>query len=262
MFEDQGLRKDLVAGLPILSTCRQIYHEAATTLFSNNNCIVSRDLDQMEVRDGTILNGTMTEAAGAVQMLQDFGSRKVMVREILLDLDRACPVPCPMHRVDPVPNHPVPYRESEHALEMWSLVTAMLHLPHLRVESVHPKRQAYYDFHPFLGGFEHDIGIQLDVLNVTFGTLQRDAIGIGGYGKQVQWVFVQRDCSEGNVIFRSPVPVPMKDRSKLRFAISEEGRNLAWKSLERTPPSLMGLPWHIKDQIINNVSFVGLCWSS
>jgi len=257
-FEDQDVRATLVAGLPLLSTCRQIYQEAATTLYSNNIWIVSRDLDQTEVKDGSVEHGTMTEATGAVVLLTDLGSRRVMVKKILLDVDRACPIPCETHEVHPFPPHWItPHLEPDHAVEMWSLVRAMAQLPHLTVEFVHPKRQAYYDFHPPNGASGTGLGVDLDGLNTALQTLKKDVINIGRYGQQISEVYIQRDCSAGIVVFQSSRRVPMYDRTRLGFNISDKGATFAWANLEREPHHLLGLPDYIQRQIVNEASSVG-----
>jgi hypothetical protein len=115
-FKDQEIHREIVAGIPLLSTCRQIYLETATTLFSNNYLgSLSRKLLPMGSFDDSIKPGTMTEATGAEGMLRGFDSRKVIIREILLDLDKACPVSYAMHKV-----LAFSHREDEHALDMWN----------------------------------------------------------------------------------------------------------------------------------------------
>ncbi|KAI4689013.1 hypothetical protein J4E81_007730 [Alternaria sp. BMP 2799] len=141
--------------------------------------------------------------------------------------------------------------------DMWSLAAAAAKLPHLKVEFVHPKRQIHYDFHPLNGALEHDIGVRLDMLSIVFQTLRKDAIGIKKYGKQIGEVFIQRDCTEGTVVFRQRRSAPMVDLVKLHFDISDEGKTFTWTSLERKPRHLLALPYHIREQILNEVSFVG-----
>ena len=254
-FEDQDVRTALVAGLPLLSTCRQIYQEAATTLYSNNIWIASRDIYQTDDKSGSVLHGTMTEATGAVVLLTDLGSRRVMVKKILLDVDRACPIPCETHGVDPF--WFAPHLGPDHAVEMWTLVRAMALLPHLTVEFVHPKRQAYYDFHPPNGASGTGLGVDIDGLNTALQTLRKDAINIGRYGQQISEVYIHRDCSSGMIVFQSSRRVEMYDRAQLRFNISDKGATFAWANLEREPHHLFGLPEHIQRQIVNEASSVG-----
>ena len=75
-FEDKELGRDIAAFLPMLSTCRQIYQEAATTLFSNNIWIISKD----PMSHWRLEKGAIEEARDAACILQRFGSRKTMVR--------------------------------------------------------------------------------------------------------------------------------------------------------------------------------------
>jgi hypothetical protein len=120
----------------------------------------------MKTQDDSTLKETISEETSGAEhmprdMLQDFGSRKLMVREIHFDLDRAFPIPCAMHQVHPDPQN-FPCDEAEHAFEMWSLLTAVLHLPNFRVEFVHAKRQAHYDFQPSTSAAGIDKGIQVE----------------------------------------------------------------------------------------------------
>jgi len=207
--------------------------------------------------DGGVIHENMNEATGAMRLLQDFGSRRVMVRNILLDVDMACSIPCNKHGVGPLLIPESKKYGPEHAVEMWSLAAAAANLPHLKVEFVHPKRRIHYNFHPLNGALEHDIGVRLDMLNIVFQTLGKDAIGIRKYGKQIGEVFIRRDCTEGTVVFRLWRSIPIVDLVKLHFGISDEGKTFTWTSLERKPRRLLALPYHIRKQILNEVSFAG-----
>jgi hypothetical protein len=253
-IEDESLREDIVAGFPLLSTCRQIYQEAATTLFSNNTWIVSRDAILIYIYPRR--NGHITEAAGAAQMLQVFGSRRVMVKRILLDLDGACPVPCISHRVSSSPNLGGMFSADEQSLEVWALMTQMLLLPNLTVEFIHPKRRTYYDVHPQNGSGPIDLGLQLELLNTTLQTLRKDPIGIRNYGRQVRDVYIGRGCTQGHVIFNMLTPyVEMNSLTQQHFVISDEGRTFTWSIQKRMRPTFTALPHYLKRAILNEVSF-------
>ena len=253
-FEDRELREDLIAGLPLLATCRQIYQEAATTLFSNNTWIVFRDL--CWVKDGRYQNGSIIEATGAAHMLQSFGSRKAMVKRIHLDLDRVCPVPCAIHFVYPLHSKGGVFQEDQQALAMWGLVRELTHLPDLEVEFAHPKRHAYYDLHPPNNSGLIDLGLRLDDFNTTLRTLRKDPIGIRKYGKQVEEVYVEKDCTQGHVIFHKVGSyLDMQDKVQLHFAISDGGRTLTWTRHEKIPPTFTNLFWYLRANILDHVSF-------
>jgi hypothetical protein len=253
-IEDESLREDIVAGFPLLSTCRQIYQEAAITLFSNNTWIVSRDAILIYIYPRR--NGHITEAAGAAQMLQMFGSRRVMVKRILLDLDGACPVPCISHRVSSSLNLGGMFSADEQSLEVWALMTQMLLLPNLTVEFIHPKRRTYYDVHPQNGSGPIDLGLQLELLNTTLQTLRKDPIGIRKYGRQVRDVYIGRGCTQGHVIFNMLTPyVEINSLTQQHFVISDEGRTFTWSIQERMRPTFTALPHYLKRAILNEVSF-------
>ncbi|KAI4644648.1 uncharacterized protein J4E79_011085 [Alternaria viburni] len=257
VLEDQQLREDLATGLPLLSTCRQIYWEAGTILFSNNTWILSRGFAWMEYSMKE--NARIVETSGAAYLLQMFGTRKVMVKRILLDLDRTCPVPCPIHNpMHPLQNNGGRFTGIERVMEVSNLMAEMAHIPDLKVEFVHPKRQAYHDLHPPNGSGQVDLGLQLDMLNNTLLTLRKDTIGIRKYGRQVQTVHIERDCTQGYVVFYMPnFFVEYKDTFQRPFVISDGGRTFKWAKLERTTPNLTNLVWHIRNAILDDVTFPG-----
>ena len=260
-FEDQELGEDLASGLALLSTCRQIYQEAATTLFSNNTWIMSRCPTRMHHMS---INAHIIELTGAACMLQMFGSRKMMVKNILLDLDMTCPVPCALHRIAPeLQNNGGGMTGGEWTLELWTLMTELFHLPDLKVQFVHPKRRPYFDLHPTAGFGQVDLGLHLSTLNNILHTLREDAIGIRKYGRQVQHVRILRDCTQGYVLFHMPGPmsghtVGLGDTVQLGFVISHGGRTFNWAELERTPPTLANLPRYSRDKILDEVAFRGI----
>ena len=251
-FEDKELGREIAAFLPMLSTCRQIYQEAATTLFSNNIWIVSRDAASMS--HWRLERGAIEEARDAACMLQGFGSRKTMVRAVLLDLDTTCPVPCQIHGVQPRNHLGRRFDEYEHTIEIWNLITEMEHTPDLRVEFVHDKCASFYDFHVSNSSGQVDIGVQLDLLNTTAQTFREDPIGLRKYGRQISEVYIERDCSQAHVMFYTP-NVCFEDMVKLRIDISDGGKKLTWVRPETKSLTFMNLPSPLRRIILDKVSF-------
>jgi hypothetical protein len=140
MLDNKKLQKILVAGLPLLSTCRQVYQEAASTLFSSNVWVVSRSLHEFEHRR----NGIMKQAAGAARLLREFRTGAAMIKKINIELDKTCSQRCLIHDTYSCPEndtHGVYF-----ALQIRNLLAWITPRPDLQVEFVHPKGKTHQDF--------------------------------------------------------------------------------------------------------------------
>jgi len=93
MFEDKAVSENLAQCLPFSMTCRQIYHEGASSLISNNTWIISRSLAEV----GWDWYALMHQCDGAARWLGELGTLGNMVKKIVIDLDKTCAVGCHLH---------------------------------------------------------------------------------------------------------------------------------------------------------------------
>ena len=75
--------------MSLLRTCRQVYHEAAGTLYGSNKFLFSRVLDQE-------CHGLYDQTKSAVKWITSIGSQISLVSKILIDADALCPATCHM----------------------------------------------------------------------------------------------------------------------------------------------------------------------
>ncbi|KAF2826372.1 hypothetical protein CC86DRAFT_28531 [Ophiobolus disseminans] len=177
IFEDKVLLGYLSKCLPILSTCRQIYHEAASTFLSNNTWIISRYTGRDPV--GKVDDGTVKQCNGAARWLYGLGTSAIMVKKIVIDFDKTCRRWCSEHgaHLSGLLNE---LNGVEGAIRMQFFLLEIWQRPYLEVEFVHPKTQAHYDFHP-MGKFDSGLwetGVQTQVLTTALKTILRDPLRI------------------------------------------------------------------------------------
>ncbi|KAH8723202.1 hypothetical protein GQ44DRAFT_728881 [Phaeosphaeriaceae sp. PMI808] len=84
-------------GLPLLLSCRQIYHESAWVLYGINKFIISRPLVGHDFTSCDHLSeGSQLEYAP--WWLSDLGSQVLLLRNVTIDIDAVCPEGCPDRR--------------------------------------------------------------------------------------------------------------------------------------------------------------------
>jgi hypothetical protein len=146
------------------STCRQIYHEAATTLLSGNAWIVLRN---------------SYYCSSTVGMLeQRLGSRAGMVKKIGIDLDWTCPIQCSTHGTFMMQNTADHHYGADHSILMLTLLRQTSHRTDLDVEFVHSKPQAHYALHSGDDPTVWHFGVNFAILNTVMRMLKRDLLNI------------------------------------------------------------------------------------
>jgi hypothetical protein len=84
-------------GIAVLLSCRQIYHEGVTILYSANEFTISRVTDRHDENDEDSIyrdNEEYNPFQYAAQWLSDIGSQYSLLRKVILDVDPLCPRYC------------------------------------------------------------------------------------------------------------------------------------------------------------------------
>ncbi|EAT81294.1 hypothetical protein SNOG_11586 [Parastagonospora nodorum SN15] len=104
---DAEFHHDLHESLPLLHSCRQIYHECAGVLYGCNEFVVSRALNRHDLDfDELHPNGWLySQLEYAPKWLEQLGSQCSLLRKVVIDVDALCPTGCEgaMDDVDMLP---------------------------------------------------------------------------------------------------------------------------------------------------------------
>lgn len=97
---DAEFRDDLSLSLPLLWTCRQIYHEGAGVLYGCNTFVITRALDRHDNDvDGLHYDETedwahYCQLSYVSTWLSCLGSQAALLRNVLIGVDAMCPLDC------------------------------------------------------------------------------------------------------------------------------------------------------------------------
>ncbi|KAH4080451.1 hypothetical protein HBH46_229970 [Parastagonospora nodorum] len=93
---DAEFHHDLHESLPLLHSCRQIYHECAGVLYGCNEFVVSRALNRHDLDfDELHPNGWLySQLEYAPIWLEQLGSQCSLLRKVVIDVDALCPTGC------------------------------------------------------------------------------------------------------------------------------------------------------------------------
>jgi hypothetical protein len=251
MFEDETLRKDLASSLSLLRTCRQMYHEGGTRLFSGNTWVVSKRLPP-QFDDTDAFPGMIKQLSGAAWMLSSFGTLAEMLRRIVINLDESCPVNCPGHSelvgLDD-------YDGFEHAMPVLDLVRQMRRHTQLKIEFVLPNSTAQHQ-DQIPESLRLVPSIKPEVLSTVLQTLQQDPLKLGSYRRQLAEIYIQRDGSAGLVMLQNPrnprSTTNDAGQAQRRFTITDGGKTFTWTP-ETKNLSLLGMPLTIRTLIMDPV---------
>jgi hypothetical protein len=104
---DEDFRHNFHEGITLLLSCRQLYHEAAGVLYSNNTFKISRVLDRHDDCDGYGLydHENYVQVAYAPRWLTSLGSQTALLKKVVIDVDAVCPSTCDfgIRRMDILP---------------------------------------------------------------------------------------------------------------------------------------------------------------
>ncbi|KAH7089763.1 hypothetical protein FB567DRAFT_619056 [Paraphoma chrysanthemicola] len=192
----------------------------------------------------------VSQLVGAARWLYSLDTRATFVRKVVVDLDKTCSTICPYHWC---PNAP-PVGDChgyQHALRMLDLLRQLWRNPSLELGFVHSKGKAHADYHPCNVSILLETNLDPKLLGIVTQAVRDDQLGLAKYGRQMQEIWIQRDCKEGRVVFR------LSDcgmgSPKRHFSISPDGKTLAWKH-DDTRPLLMNLPPDVRAKIFDLVS--------
>jgi hypothetical protein len=83
---------DVVPGINMLRTCRQVYHEAVGILYSSNSFTISVDLHRH--------NRTMQQLDTAANFVHRLGSQAALLKNVNIDINPLCSPMCVEHPYD------------------------------------------------------------------------------------------------------------------------------------------------------------------
>jgi hypothetical protein len=104
--QDEEFRYDFHQGIALLLSCRQLYHEAAGVLYSNNTFMISRVLDRHDdCEDYGHDYENYIQVAYAPRWLTSLGSQAALLKDVVIDVDAMCPPTCEwcLWRIDILP---------------------------------------------------------------------------------------------------------------------------------------------------------------
>jgi hypothetical protein len=189
-------------------------------------------MDSYSRSDIQVFNGMVMQGEHASWWLGGFGTYAKMIKKVVIDLDGTCSTNCSTHwhaQVDP--GHKC--FGIKFAVRVFDLWKQMLRHPDIEVVFVHPKAARHYNFHdPSPWGPKSmdrwNSDLCPDVLGTVFHTLRQDPLGLAKYGQQMKGIWVQRDGSEGCVIFQGSGCVDLIPEHRRRFSILDKGSKFSW----------------------------------
>jgi hypothetical protein len=93
---DEEFRHNLANSMPLLRSCRQIFHEAVGMLYGQNTFIISRALGRHDCNedDDDIDHRAYHQFTYAPIWLSSIGSQIMFVKKVIIDMDGSCPIGC------------------------------------------------------------------------------------------------------------------------------------------------------------------------
>ncbi|KAH7390838.1 hypothetical protein DE146DRAFT_738351 [Phaeosphaeria sp. MPI-PUGE-AT-0046c] len=93
---DSEFRDDLGLTVPLLQSCRQVYHESVGVLYGCNTFVVTRALNRHDCdKDSFHDTHAYSQLSFAPQWLLHLGSQGCLLRNVHIDVDAICPSYCP-----------------------------------------------------------------------------------------------------------------------------------------------------------------------
>jgi hypothetical protein len=258
-------------GIQLLRVCRQIHHEVASMLYSNDFCIAKKFGTHPTYHDTT---GHYIDWM-STSWLHQIGHHKSFVRSLCVDLGSICPVggaAIPQH----LPQHqPQTFRTQDGYLQFGSFVQAVWASDRRMVVTFidpQPHLTCHVDFQPRqgIGRICHyrfistQSGRNVKRLNQTFQLLCNDELGMRKFRRTIGDIGIKADGSSGVFVFSSRI-----SKSASRSLYAEESNTLldharyfsnaddgTLQFITPAPPRLLDLPNSVLTRIMKHTLHV------
>ncbi|KAK1908262.1 hypothetical protein P3342_013582 [Pyrenophora teres f. teres] len=230
---DEEFRHNFGDGLNLLSSCRQLYHEASGVLYGQNTFIISGVLSLHDTNEYYAISRsryddpTYSPPMYAARWLSSLGSQAELLSEVIIDTDALCLPNC-FHSVRGYNILPLSGRASYHLEYQSSNFTEEEMSTIHRTKTLNNLLTALVEKNTFnLRRF--------DISSWLLQSIEVSKAGTRGFVK-----FYNPD---------PPVPPHMQDHrfTRSNFEVSSQGRHMTWAP--RTPPKFTDMPPHIMSRI-------------
>ncbi|KAH9863598.1 hypothetical protein J1614_009530 [Plenodomus biglobosus] len=230
------------AGLVLLSTCRQIYHELATAIFANNSWTV--------YRDPRSFSSDLDQADSAAGFLNSIGSHMSMLRKLRIPLWSACATGCKIHWDS---SDGVRFKGMQGPVKLSALIRQLWKAPAIAraVEFTSSQVVAQESFHPESARNKPHPDLNVAILNNVVQRLADDSLDLKRYKQQLCEIAVTRDGREGSAHFCVDWLGASGRSFERRFDISNQGTTLVWKPV--VVSQLLDFPMTVSNQIFAHV---------
>ncbi|KAF1829359.1 hypothetical protein BDW02DRAFT_574065 [Decorospora gaudefroyi] len=237
-FVDKHIQKQILLGVPLLSTCRQIYHEATTILMSGNTWVVSKHATISY--DPILYGGLVRTAAIAGNWMYSLGSHIDMLSTVRIQLDP---------ELDQCLSSFEWHSGVNLRIQFGPLVKVLWAKPYCRLDIafVDGTCCALQDHHPGNDHTQRQTAFKLQALNTLIATFRQNPLNTKRYSSQIQDIIVRRDCRGGYINSRYPAcTIDRFQKEHFRnfhtdhFQIANEGATMAFQSTNRNQPH--GIP--------------------
>jgi len=221
--------------VPLISSCRQIYHELLSLLLSSNTWF--------------LLGGSDPEATNLAAWMGILGSSTTMLRKVVINLAvKPCNQAYEIRYMDAV--------EMFNIVKLGGLVKALWADcdAKFRIELDVSDDMNHYNYRSLYYRWPRARVIHA-VLSNVLQALREDSLHLKRYESQIRDIFVSLDSLEGYVEFSyiSPDCHSLRNTSGRWFSIADNGTALSF--LPTKKPGLMALPESLKERIFVSITF-------
>jgi len=236
----QSTRAQFLEGKPLLSTCRQVYHEAVTTFLKSNSWTVA-------LKRYTSRSQLVTLLQDAAIFLSGLGSQSGLLKGLEIDMVGTCPPTCPgLHISRDIQD---PYLAIATSIRFKDLVRE-LHMPSNNAVDVDIVFGTPFNHPGCMTTPLATSGLDLFRLNNVLRLLVQDPLGFLKYGDAVHEILIDRDGRTGGIFFGRSFIHPTH---KQYFRVSENGDAITLIPLSKLD-HILKLPENIRSEIIKHVT--------
>jgi len=221
--------------VPLLSSCRQIYHESLSLLLSSNTWV--------------LLRGGNSEATNLVAWMGILGSTATMLRKVVINLAvKPCNQTYEIWYGDAV--------EMSNIVKLGGLVKALWADcdAKFRIELAVPDDMNHYKYVSLYSRWHRARVIHVVFSNVL-QALREDSLHLKRYKSQIRDILVSLDSLEGYVEFSyiSPDHRSLRNTCGRWFSIADNGKTLSFLPTKKL--GLMALAKSLKERIFVSITF-------
>lgn len=239
------MKTELAYYLPVFLTCRKVYHEAASTLYTNNSFVITRT----DIEKCWYGHTRVEQAIVAGIWMQQLRSQIFMLPRITIGLDKICTPSCDttLLRFDEWDF------DLRTAMDIFPLIKILWTNPDLKIDVsiVHPKGEAHCRYHH---SRYQETDIRVDALMAVLEAFRRDRLDVKKYWRSIDEILVHRDGSGGSVIYKSAIRYKKTRAVKRNYTAYAAGNGVAL-SFELADKGQLLTPYPIQKVIYDMVLY-------